>query len=171
MQDSQVDIVIIKGAPGSGKSSIAKCLSEKFPKGIRLEVDTIRSMVISVDWTNQTEHINMLGVSAKLTSEFLSLGHTPVIVVDTFSGDKVVRFIEQLKAINDSLIIKVFGLYSTEEELRKRVDARKENEFRDVDICLKLNADVIKMKLKDEVQIDTTGLLPNESAKTILLQL
>lgn len=167
MSANQTEIIIIKGAPASGKSSVAKCLAKEFPNGIRLEVDIIRSMVISVDWTNQNEHINMLGVSAKLTNEFLLLGHTPVIVVDTFSGDKVVRFIEQLKTINDSLIIKVFGLYTTEDELRKRVDARKENEFREVDICLKLNADVIKMKLKDEVQIDTTGMLPNEITKLI----
>ena len=69
----KTDIIIIRGAPGSGKSQTAKSLSQVFPKGVRLEVDTIRQMVISVDWKNQQEHIDMLQASTKLVYEFLQL--------------------------------------------------------------------------------------------------
>jgi predicted PilT family ATPase len=37
-----IDIIIIRGAPGSGKSQTAKSLSKYYPKGERLEVDSIR---------------------------------------------------------------------------------------------------------------------------------
>ena len=61
---------------------LAKSLSKHFTKGVRIEVDTIRNMVISVDWKNQQEHIDMLQASTKLVFEFLNLGFSPVIVVE-----------------------------------------------------------------------------------------
>ena len=83
MEKTAADIIIIKGAPASGKSHTAKSLSKHFPKGARIEVDNLRNMVISVDWKNQTEHINILNLSANLVNEYLQLGFKPVIVVDT----------------------------------------------------------------------------------------
>src|ERR1700740_2801409 len=97
MTDQVPDIIIIKGAPGSGKTETGKLLANHFPKGVRLEVDTVRSMVISVDWTNQKEHIQLLDMSAKITVDFLKTGLSPVILIDTFSGDKLNGF---LKTIN-----------------------------------------------------------------------
>ena len=58
------DVIILRGAPGAGKSALSKELAKRFPKGVRLEVDTLRSMVISVDWTNQQEHKDLLQVAA-----------------------------------------------------------------------------------------------------------
>lgn len=167
MQNEQVDIIIIRGAPGSGKSVTAKSLAKSFPKGVRIEVDNIRSMVISVDWTNQEEHIKILDLSTKLVNGFIKLGLSPVIVVDTFSGDKVERFINQLRGLDDRLKIQVFGLFTTENELEKRISARKVGEFKDLNICKKLNADVLKFKLEHEIQIDTTGLLAEDTSRIV----
>jgi predicted kinase len=88
------DVIILRGAPGVGKSTLAKELAQHFPKGVRIEVDTLRGMVISVDWTNQQEHKDLLQVAAQLTRQFLGLGFKPVLVVDTFSGDKVKDFLD-----------------------------------------------------------------------------
>jgi adenylate kinase family enzyme len=82
MQEAKIDIIIIRGCPASGKSQTAKKISKSFPKGVRLEVDTLRQMVISVDWTNQQEHINLLQVSTGLVIDFLKLGFSPVIVIE-----------------------------------------------------------------------------------------
>ncbi len=169
MQDT-TDIIIVRGAPGSGKSQTAKSLSQFFPKGVRLEVDTIRQMVISVDWKNQQEHISMLQVSTKLVFEFLRFGFSPVIVVDTFSGDKINRYLETLYEHSENLSVKIFGLYTTDEELKKRLDLRTDAEFKDFSICKRLNEDVLKWKLDREFQINTTGLSSLETAKKIYLQ-
>jgi predicted ABC-type ATPase len=167
----KTDVIIIRGAPGSGKSLTAKSLSEYFPKGVRIEVDTIRNMVISVDWKNQQEHIDMLQASTKLVIEFLKLGFSPVIVIDTFSGDKINRYIETLSRHGEKISVRVFGLYTTEEELKRRLNLRTSNEFKDFLICKKLNDDVLKWKPGNEFQIDTTGLLPKQTAEIIFGQI
>lgn len=167
MQTKPTDIIILRGAPGSGKSQTAKSLSQFFPKGVRLEVDTIRQMVVSVDWKNQQEHIKMLEVSAELACNFLKRGFSPVIVVDTFSGDKVFGFMNRIRHFNSNLAIGVFGLFTTDDELERRLALRQNGEFRDVAICKKLNSDVLKIKHETELQIDTTGLLPMQTASKI----
>lgn len=164
---TRIDVLIIRGAPGSGKSRTAKSLSEYFPGGVRLEVDTIRNMLISVDWKNQKEHIDMLDLSRRLVVDFLQMSYHPVIVVDTFSGDKVNRFIEALQESSSFLNIVLIGLYTSESELMKRLDERKETEFKDLEISRRLNSDVLKWKHKLEFQIDTTGLEPRETARRI----
>ncbi len=165
------DIIIIRGAPGSGKSQTAKSLTPFFPKGARLEVDIIRQMVISVDWKNQQEHIDMLHASTKLVFEFLEFAYTPVIVVDTFSGDKINRYLDTLYKLDEKLSIKIFGLYTTDEELKRRLNLRTSSEFKDFPICKRLNDDVLKWKHESEFQINTTGLLPTQTAAIIYRQI
>ena len=167
MRANKVDIIIIKGAPGTGKSQTGKSLAKYFPKGVRLEIDNLRSMVISVDWTNQAEHIEILNLSRGLILNFLQSGFSPVIVIDTFSGDKTSNFIEELNKLKDDLHIKIFGLYTTEVELTKRIQSRKESEFKDLNICIKLNNDTLRNKHKKEFQIDTTGLISNDTVEII----
>mgnify|MGYP003332155789 CR=1 FL=1 len=171
MLTEQADIVILRGCPGSGKSQTAKSLSKLFPKGVRMEVDTIRQMVISVDWKNQQEHIDMLQASTKLVFEFLQFGYSPVIVIDTFSGDKINRYLETLYQFESKLTIKIFGLFTTDEELKRRLKQRPSGEFKDFPICKKLNDDVHKWKRENEFQIDTTGLSTTQTAEKIFEQL
>ncbi len=171
MQSEQIDIIILRGAPASGKSQSAKSLATFFPKGVRIEVDNLRNMVISPDWKNQSEHINILSLSTKVVAEFLQLGFKPIIVVDTFSGDKINKYLEELRQLNSELSIKIFGLHVSEEELIKRIESRESWEFRDVNICVRLNGDVLKYKLESECQINTTGLMPLDTAKIMYEQI
>jgi hypothetical protein len=167
MNSDKTDILILRGAPASGKSQTAKCLSKYFPKGVRLEIDTLRSMVISVNWTNQDEHINLLNLSTHLVYDFIKLGFRPIIIVDTFSSGKLVNYLGKLQKIVKNLSIQIIGLFASEEELRRRILSRKSSEFRDYAICHRLNNEVIRKKYGGECQIDTTGLSPNDTAKLI----
>ncbi|MBA3045591.1 MAG: ATP-binding protein [Candidatus Thermoplasmatota archaeon] len=171
MKKNIPDIIIIRGAPGSGKSQTAKSLSKFFPKGVRLEVDTIRQMVISVDWKNQQEHINMLQVSTGLVNDFLKLGFKPIIIIDTFSGDKIVNFLSTIYQYNKNWSIIICGLFTTDDELKRRLELRSKEEFKDFAICKKLNDDIQKIKHGDEFIIDTTGLLPEQTADIIYTRL
>ncbi len=170
MQNKRIDIIILKGAPGSGKSQTAKSLSQFFPNGVRMEVDTLRQMVIAVDWKNQAEHINILQASTGLVYDFIKLGFSPVIVVDTFSGNKIKEYLKRVYELDNTLSVKIFALFTTEEELKKRLELRPNEEFKDFGISKKLNEDTIKHKDGNEVQIDTTGLLPIETANSIYSQ-
>jgi len=131
---------------------------------VKIEVDNVRQMVVSVDWKNQAEHINLLQVSARLAHDFLKLDFKPVIVVDTFSGDKIKNFMVDLNQLDASLRIKIFSLHANEEVLKTRLELRPAGEFKDFGISKKLNDDVVKFKLDAEHLIDTSCLLPAQTA-------
>ena len=171
MQNELIDIIILRGAPASGKSQSAKSLATFFPKGVRIEVDNLRNMIISPNWKNQSEHINILSLSTKVVAEFLQLGFKPIIVVDTFSGDKINKYLDELRQVNSELSIKIFGLHVSEEELIKRIESRESWEFRDINICIRLNGDVLKYKQDGEYQINTSGLLASDTAKIMYEQI
>lgn len=164
------DVIIIRGAPGSGKTQTSKCLATHFPKGVRLEVDTLRAMVISVEWTNQEEHVNILSLSAGLVLGFLNLGYRPVIVVDTFSGNKLTKFLAELQSLEDNLNVITFALVTDPEVLKARIENRPPNQFKNFEICQKLNSDVIKHIHPTEQLVDNTVLAPEETADLILGQ-
>jgi broad-specificity NMP kinase len=165
MIDKCSDIVIIKGSPGAGKSQTAKALSRSFPHGVRLEVDTIRQMVISVNWTDQVEHIKLLEMAAKLSCEFLEQGFKPIIVVDTFSGDKIHKFLFHF--LSKSYSYEVYSLYTSEHELKKRLEARTEGQFKDFEISKRQNLETILRKQPNEEIIDTTALTADQTANEI----
>lgn len=168
MSASRVDVIIIRGAPGVGKSRVAKVLAGRFPKGAKVEVDALRKMVNSVRWTDQEEHIKLLGLAARVTSEFAGMGFRPVIVVDTFSGDKVGGFLHALKQHDAQLHVALFGLTATVEILAQRLNGRPQDQFKDFEIARQLNADVVKIRRSDEVQVDTSALSPEQTADRIL---
>lgn len=161
-------VIVVRGAPGSGKSQTAKVLATRIGKGARVEVDTLRSMVFPVDWTNQAEHVSVLSLATSVVAGFVKLGHRPVIVVDTFSGDKVVKFLSELRDRHSPLDVRVFALVAGRDELQRRVERRPAHQFNNVAVCLKLNADVMKHLQPYETLIDTSSLTPEETAEAVL---
>lgn len=167
MTSTNPDIIIIRGAPGAGKSQASKCLAAHFQTGARVEVDSLRAMVISVDWTNQAEHIDMLSLSTSVVMGFLQRGYKPVIVVDTFSGDKLTKFLADIYALDNNLDVRSFALVTAPDVLRVRVENRPDDQFKDIGICQKLNSDVMKRLLPVEQLIDNSALTPEETAEVI----
>ena len=162
-----MDIIIIQGAPGSGKSETAKNLSIFFPKGVLIEIDTIRKMIISVDWTNQKEHTSLLSASIPLIIEFINLQFIPIILVDTFSGNKISDFMSSLYNVNANVLVKIFTLYASNDELEKRLELRPFTKFKDFTIAKKINDEFANMHIITEFKIDTTGIDATEAAKII----
>ena len=151
------DIIIIRGAPGTGKTTISKELAKLFPNGSRVEVDTVRLMKNLPNWTNQEEHITMLKCSATLISNFLKNKFCPVIVVDTLSGNKTELFRKLLNELNPNAQQIIFTLLCSEIELKTRIDARKVNEFRNFDICLKQNCENKEVVINGNLLVDTSS--------------
>ena len=162
------DVIVIRGAPAVGKSVTAKCLAARLGVGVRVEVDTVRAMVIPVDWTNQAEHIGILSLASGLVAGFLSIGHRPVIVVDTFSGDKLARFLGELQVLRSGIDVRAFALVAAPDVLRARVERRPPDQFKDIAICEKLNANVAKHLQPGERLIDNSSLTPEEIVDLIL---
>ena len=162
------DIIIIRGAPGAGKTELGKALAKHYPRGAKVEVDALRKMVIGVNWTDQAEHIKLLGLAAGTVAEFARLGFRPVIVIDTFSGDKVDGFLDRLREISPSLEVRLFALHLPEEVLARRLAARPDGLFKDLAIATTLNADVLKIRRPEEILTDGSEQSPAQLAAKLV---
>ncbi|MBX9719657.1 MAG: AAA family ATPase [Microbacteriaceae bacterium] len=162
------DLVLLKGAPGVGKTTAAKLLAGYLPSGARVEVDTLRQMVISVDWTNQAEHRCLLAISARLAAGFLNAGIAPVIVVDTFSGGKVDGFLSELYAHRPAVRVCAVTLYASEAALRKRILHREPGGFRNATIACRINRESKRHSHAFEHVLDTTAMTPEGVCRAIL---
>lgn len=162
------DVIAIRGAPGAGKSEAAKRLAARLGRGARVEVDTLRAMIVPVNWTDQQEHIAVLSLAAGVVAGLLRMGHRPVIVVDTFSGDKLGRFVKDLETTFHGARVRAFSFAPNCLALRARVESRPDGGFKDVRVCEKLNSDVARLLLPGELLIDNSDLTPAESVDVIL---
>lgn len=162
------DLILLKGAPGVGKSAAAKCLARHFHSGVRIEVDELRKMVIGVKWTDQSEHRAALTLGAQLAAGFLRAGFAPVILVDTFSGDKLDGFLDAFRAEHARARVCVNVLHASDDVLRDRVLNRKTDGFRDLTVSIRINQEAVCDAKSFEKLIDTSGLSPTEVAQAIL---
>jgi len=162
------DVIIIKGAPGSGKSETAEVLSVHFPKGVKIEVDYVRTMIVSVDWENLEEHLNSIEIAANMTLGFLKLNYKPVIVIDTFSEGKEKGFINTLYKSGKDLSFKIFGLCVNEDELEKRLKARSADQYNNFILSNEVNKEIINLKGDNVHILDTSGKTSEDTANKIL---
>lgn len=168
MADTIPDVIVIRGAPAVGKSTAGKLLAQNFQRGARVEVDLLRSMVINVDWGNQQEHIAMLDLSRSLVEGFVERNFCPVIVIDTFSGDKFSHFAKNLLSSKADLKIRSYALVASVSEIEKRAANRPEGLFKDVAICQKLNSETMKFLTEYDQLIDTSLMTPEDVVMTIM---
>lgn len=162
------DLILLKGAPGVGKSSAARQLAHHFTSGVRIEVDDLRRMVVDVKWTDQTEHRKLLLLSAQVAAGFLRSGFAPVILVDTFSGDKMDGFLDAFRSEYPQGRVFVTVLHASEDVLRDRVLNREADGFRDLTVSTRLNHEAVRDFRSFEKLIDTSTLSPAEVARAIL---
>lgn len=128
-------------------------------------------MVISVNWTKQEEHTQLLAAAAGFVHDLAEFGFRPVIVVDTFSGDKVMRFLEILAARQRERTTEVFALHAAETALEQRLLTRPAHEFKDFEVSRQINADVVKFQMPRETLIDTSEVSPEVVARAIVQRL
>jgi hypothetical protein len=121
-----------------------------------------------VDWTNQAEHRSLLSLSAQLAAGFLRSGFAPLILVDTFSGDKIDGFLDAFRSESPLSRVLVAVLHASEGVLRERVRNRDADGFSNIDIALRINQEVVRDVRPLKMLLDSSDLAPADVAATIL---
>jgi hypothetical protein len=96
------------------------------------------------------------------------LGFKPVLVVDTFSGDKVKDFLDTVNNPDIGLQVKTFALHASTEVLARRLAARPQDQFRDLAVSKKLNSDVLKIPRPADILLDTSNQTAQQSAEALI---
>src|ERR1041385_8087588 len=116
-----IQLFIIRGAPGAGKSSLGRNLKKKFPLAALLELDNFRGM-LNVDWKDEQQHRIALKTAALAAKSFSSQGISPVIVVDMFLPEQLNCFLSETSEIN----YRIISLLADKTTFEKRLEERKE---------------------------------------------
>lgn len=157
MNIEKYDLIMVRGAPAVGKTTLGKGLKKAFPKGFVVEVDYVRAMVNSVNWVQKEEHLKALDATEKLVKSYLASGYKPAIVIDTFNPSKLKLFVDSFK---DYAYI-IVSLYADNDVLEQRL-INRETGFKDWDMTKILNDEIGKYRHDKEVLLDTSALNKEE---------
>jgi adenylylsulfate kinase-like enzyme len=98
-------IFLLTGTPGSGKSSVARALLQRFEFGLHLPVDDLREFVVSgishpvPDWTEETgRQFRLARESAAFTAKLYANNGFAVVIDDVISSDDVSSIFEAVFA-------------------------------------------------------------------------
>ena len=164
--NSNYQLIIIRGTPGAGKSSLGRRLKKVFPNGVLIEIDNVRGMMNDVDWNSEEQHFIALDAAAATVKSFIQLKRTPVIVVDMFMPDKLEFFLEKVGEMNYKLI----SLLVNENILEKRLTERKEG-FKNIPKGNLLNKLIQDHPAVNETRIDTTAIAKDDVMEKCLPEL
>lgn len=146
-------VILLRGAPGVGKSTLAHALRDRLERGAIVEVDRLRSMVIGCDWTEHHTHRAAIMTAVEFARQ---LERGPVVIVDTFAGLLSETEVELERAGLRHVLV---SLWLAPAKLAERVETRVDG-YRNVSGALAVNAAILNEPRFDafETLIDATGL-------------
>lgn len=167
---NEYDLILVRGAPGVGKTTLAKRLRAHFPKGITMEVDSFKGMVNLLDWKDTTQYNHILEAVAMTCRSYLDNGYAPVIIIDTLSAETLEDFMAILKKSLLEPSCLIITLVCDPEVLEQRIHGRK-NGFSLIEPSLAVNDDMRTYRVFDEFLVDTTAGSPDEVLALVLARI
>lgn len=165
-------ILLLRGAPGAGKSTTAAALSARFggpPRLAVVEVDDLRGDLWHVPPALRLEdderHRIALAHAARIARALLGVGVRRVVVVDTFSARAVEAFRGALRC---AVPVAEVVLHVEPEEHVRRLETREgEHAFRDASVALGMAREMAE----SGCVVRTTGASTNDVAAQIAAML
>lgn len=155
---SGLDVLVLRGAPGVGKSTLGRGLRRQIEHGSVIEVDDIRGMLARVDWTSRVHHDIALSVALDALLSFLRADVRPVVLIDTFSRSRLQGVQSRLDEAR--LRHYTLSLWLEPEQLAVRLRERKSG-FSDWEPSRVLNDEARTNRYPNEEMIDTTPMEPD----------
>lgn len=159
------DVVLIRGAPGIGKSTIGELLRVAAPNGAIVDIDKIRRMLNKERfiYNENHEYRNATIAAGALVKSFLSSKYSPVVVIDVFSKPILELFINQMQGHSLISII----LHADDEVLSARMTNRT-NGYINVDVARRVSQHIYDTRSETDFMIDTTLLGPHDVLRCVL---
>lgn len=160
-------LILIGGAPGIGKSSLARHLRRALAKGVTLETDELWGCINDVDWHNQEQHLIALQQTFFLAESYLNLGFQPITVVDVFTTRTLDRTFELLEKHKILKPYKIISLFMDDNRLKDRV-LNRGNGWKDIESCYYCNREIQTQRYDNQSLINIEGLDKETLAKKVL---
>jgi adenylate kinase family enzyme len=164
----ELDVVLIRGAPGAGKSTLGRRLRKVLTAAAVVEVDDLRAMLTQVDWTSRCHHDQALAGAFALVGGFLRAGLRPIVLIDTLSRSRHAQVRAWLE--REGHRYHSISLWVEPSTLRARLEQR-ESGFREWEPSAVLNAEVLDTRWPHETLIDVSALGPDAVAELVLRHL
>jgi len=160
-------LIVISGAPGSGKTTVSNLLYATLQSPM-IDFGDLRNFHLDLFWKKESENEEQMSFEnlIYILKNYIRNEYKNVIVNDL--QDFRVQQIPQIFE-NDDYIIVTLVLYDDEELKARVLNPSRDSGFRDVERALAWNQAVIERPaLKNEHKLDNTVNRPEETAQEII---
>ena len=159
------DLLVIAGAPGSGKTTVSRLLRDKLNSPY-IDYGYIREFHLDLEWKNQSAEEEQMSFEnlTYIVKNYFRYGWKNVIVTDLRDFR-----VEQIPEIFAGFNYAIFTLFTkTDEELAERIITRNDG-FMNVEAAVEWNKHVQRRNLvANEYRIDNTHRHPEKTTLEIL---
>lgn len=158
------DLIVISGAPGSGKSTVIPLLQKELLSPY-IDFGWLRERHLLPDWSNQTPEEEEMAFEnlVFILKNYLAHGYKNILVDDLKYGR--VGTLVEIFSENNFLVV---SLVLDDEELKRRIKERNSG-FTNIEVALAWNKTLKEgPHYKNEFKIDNTANDPQKTAEKIL---
>jgi predicted kinase len=153
-------IIIIRGAPGVGKSTLVRRLKSKFKNGVTIEIGNMLKLINNFEDGNSKQYLDTLENARILCLNYLKAGYAPILLVGPFKAARMRNYLTG-KLDKDVSYLVITLLATNHTDLSDRIDGR-EIGFKDKSISYIVNEDMLNYEIGNEIRYDTSGKSPEE---------
>src|SRR3989344_946998 len=161
----QYDLIIISGAPGSGKSTISKILQKKLDSPM-IYFGRLREFHLDREWKKQSEKEKQMTFEnlVFILKNYIKNKYKNIIINDIVDNHALdlMRIFAKSKCLLITLVVE-------DKELSKRVIGPRDSGFKDINKALQWNKELREREsVENEHVIDNSHNSPEKTARDII---